>query len=65
MTITFKECIGGQYIKQWPNWIGVIPNIGDKIILHYGDNAEEEEHYFVTARAIDGTKPDNIDIYVS
>ena len=29
---------GYKYLKSWPNWSGEIPQIGDVVILHFGDN---------------------------
>ena len=48
------------YIKQWPNWTGVAPQIGDHIALHFGDYNEEERIYKVTDRLISGTIPDKV-----
>ena len=48
------------YIKQWPNWTGVVPQIGDTIALHFGDYNEEERIYKVTDRLISGTTPDKV-----
>ena len=54
----------GKPIKQWPNWTGNIPLVGDFVVLHYGDYGEEEVQYRVLKRQIDGMKPDNINLYV-
>lgn len=59
MTLTFYS---GIYLKQWPNWTGVIPQIGDTVLLHRGDNNEEEYVYHVVGRTISGTDPDSIRI---
>ena len=59
MTINFYS---GIFLKTWPNWSGEIPQIGDTVWLHFGDNNEEEEKYNVVGRTIDGTKPDTIRI---
>lgn len=57
MTIAFYS---GIFIKTWPNWSGEIPQIGDTVLLHFGDNNEDEEKYNVVGRTLDGTKPDMI-----
>ena len=62
--ISFYDNNTGKYIKQWPNWSGVVPALGDEIVLHYGDNNEEERPYLVRHRVIDGTKSDNVKIYI-
>lgn len=62
--ISFYDSNTGKYIKQWPNWSGVVPALGDVVVLHYGDNNEEERPYLVKYRVIDGTKPDNVKIYI-
>ena len=59
MTINFYS---GIFLKTWPNWSGVIPQIGDTVWLHFGDNNEEVYEYNVVGRIIDGTKPDSIQI---
>ena len=50
----------GEFIKQWPNWTGVVPAVGDMVVLHFGDYKEEECIYSVRLRVIDGTRPDLI-----
>ena len=37
MYIEFRHREGG-YIKQWPNWTGEIPMVGDIVVIHYGDD---------------------------
>lgn len=61
MTIHFYS---GSYIKSWPNWSGVIPQIGDTVLLHFCDNNEEEMRYYVVGRVISGTSPDSIVIHL-
>ena len=61
--ISFYDCTG-KYIKQWPNWSGVVPALGDVVVLHYGDNNEEERPNQVRLRVIDGTKSDSVEIYI-
>lgn len=63
MTIEFRTR-DFSYIKQWPNWTGVIPVIGDTIILHFGDYNEKAETYRVEDRHISGTEPDKIIICI-
>ena len=62
--ISFYENGTGKFIKQWPNWSGVVPAVGDMVVLHYGDDNEEEYTYTVRLRVIDGTRPDRIDLYI-
>ena len=62
--ISFYDSNTGKYIKQWPNWSGVVPAIGDVVVLHDGDNNEEERPYQVKYRVIDGTKSDSVKIYI-
>lgn len=62
--ISFYDSNTGKYIKQWPNWSGVVPALGDVVVLHYGDNNEEERPYLVRHRVIDGTKPAIVKIYI-
>lgn len=64
MTIEFID-LGGTYIKQWPNWNeNLIPQKGDCVILHYGDNNQEKSFYAVHNRVIDGTNPDKVVVVV-
>ena len=62
--LSFYNSNTGKYIKQWPNWSGVVPTVGDVVVLHYGDNNEEKCPYLVKYRVIDGTKSDNVKIYI-
>ena len=48
------------YLKQWYNWTGEIPQKGDIVVLHYGDNNEFHDEYEVLFRKISGTEPDKI-----
>ena len=59
MTIEFRDK-QGNYIKQWPNWTGVVPMRDDHVLLHFGDNNEKETEYMVTSRGISGTEPDKV-----
>lgn len=62
--ISFYENGTGKFIKQWPNWTGVVPAVGDMVVLHYGDDNEEEYTYMVRLRVIDGMRPDHIGLYI-
>lgn len=59
MTIEFRDK-NGNYIKQWPNWSGEIPQKGDTVVLHFGDENEERKEYDVLYRKISGTEPDKV-----
>ena len=63
--IHFKKAGSGDYIKDWPNWTGVVPAFPDLVVLHYGDDNEEEKRYRVEGREISGTEPDDVTIYLS
>lgn len=63
ITITFYNFQNNEYIKQW-YWFGVIPVVGDYVVLHFGDCNEEEATYKVMKRVINGLKSDSIDLYV-
>lgn len=63
-TIEFKDAIRREYIKQWPNWDGIIPVVGDVVVLHFGDYNEIEEEYEVIARRIYGDDSDKIILFV-
>ena len=62
--ISFYENGTGKFIKQWPNWSGVVPAVGDMVVLHFGDDNEEERAYTVILRVIDGTRPDYISLFI-
>ena len=62
--ISFYDDGTGEFIKQWPNWTGVVPGVGDMVVLHFGDYKEEECIYSVRLRVIDGTRPDLIKLYI-
>jgi hypothetical protein len=62
--ISFFDDITCEFIKQWPNWTGVVPAVGDVVVLHFGDYNEESLPYAVCLRVIDGTKPDFIKIFI-
>ncbi|MBR3647099.1 MAG: hypothetical protein IKN59_01745 [Paludibacteraceae bacterium] len=62
--INFYESGTCEFIKQWPNWTGVVPAVGDVVVVHFGDNNEKLCLYTVCRRIIDGTKPDYIKIFI-
>ena len=41
-----------------------MPAVGDMVVLHYGDDNDEERTYTVRLRVIDGTRPERIDLYI-
>lgn len=52
-----------NFVKQW-SWEDrkPIPNKGDTMLIHFGDNNEEEYRVNVLHREFDGTRPDVIRI---
>lgn len=63
MTIEFQS-ITGDYIKQWPNWTGVVPIAGDVVLLHFGDYNEIVKEYEVVKRYISGTDYDKVILHI-
>ena len=60
MTIIINDC-NGHYTKTWYNWDGrMIPQVGDILIIHFGDNNEVARQVKVIARVFDGTRPDMV-----
>lgn len=59
------ECSEREYLRDWVNWSGEVPNRGDIVLIHFGDNNEKEYKYRVIGRIIDGRKPDDVVIVVS
>jgi len=51
----------GKYVKGW-QWEEKkpIPNKGDTMLIHFGDNNENEYRVNVLRREFDGTRPDVI-----
>ena len=62
--INFYENSTGKFIKQWPNWTGEVPAVGDMVLLHFGDDNEEECENIVKLRVIDGTRPEYVKIFI-
>ena len=62
--ISFYDDGTGEFIKQWPNWTGVVPVMNDLVALHFGDYNEEESIYSVRLRVIDGKKTDLVKLYI-
>ena len=58
------NCGEFNYLKDWVNWTGEIPLRGDVVLMHFGDYNEHEEKYRVMSRVIDGTSPDDINVFV-
>lgn len=60
MTIIINDC-DGLYTKTWHNWDDrMIPQVGDILIIHFGDNNERAHQVKVIARIFDGTRPDMV-----
>ena len=55
----------GTYIKQW-QWLDnmPIPQVGDTLLLHFGDFNEDECKVNVTQRIFSGTRPSVICLVV-
>lgn len=62
--INFYDDGTGEFIKQWPNWIGVVPAENDIVVLHFCDDNEEKCFYEVRLRVIDGIQPNLIKLYI-
>ena len=52
-----------NFVKQWP-WEDrkPIPNKGDTILIHFGDDNDEEYRVNVLHREFDATRPDVVRI---
>ena len=59
ITIEFRTT-EGYYIKQWPNWYGPIPTMGDHIWMHFGDDHLEVEEFAIDYCIIDDEEPDKL-----
>ena len=53
------------YLRDWVNWTGEVPMIGDCVLIHFGDDNEKEYKYRVVGRVFDGRYSEDIDIIVS
>lgn len=60
MTIIINDC-DGLYTKTWHNWDDrMMPQVGDILIIHFGDNNERAHQVKVIARVFDETRPDMV-----
>ena len=60
MTIIINDC-DGLFAETWNNWDDrMIPQVGDNIIIHFGDYNEDAQQAKVIARVFDGTRPDMV-----
>ena len=60
MTIIINDC-DGLYTKTWYNWDrNIVPQVGDILIIHFGDYNEIAQQATVIARVFDGTRPDMV-----
>lgn len=60
MTIIIND-FNGHYTETWRNWDGrMIPQTGDTLIIHFGDNNERSHQVKVIARVFDETRPDMV-----
>ena len=72
LLIEFRKLVGGTCTNQeaehwrhyWHNWSGVVPEKGDVVLLHFGDDNEQEERFVVCGRAISGTEPNKVVVFV-
>ena len=54
MTI-INDC-NGHYTKTWHNWDrNIVPQVGDILLFHFGDDNEITQQATVIARVFDGT----------
>ena len=60
MTIIINDC-NGHYTKTWHNWDrNIVPQVGDILIIHFGDDNEIAQQATVIARVFDGTRQDMV-----
>lgn len=60
MTIIINDC-DGCYTKMWHNWDrNIVPQVGDTLLIHFGDDNEVTQQVKVIARVFDGTRPDMV-----
>ena len=60
MTIIINDC-NGHYTKTWHNWDDRhIPQVGDWLIIHSGDNKDVAKQAKVIARIFDEARPDMV-----
>lgn len=59
-----EECNEKKYLRDWVNWDGEVPMTEDCVLIHFGDENEEEYKYRVVGRVIDGRRSEDIDIIV-
>ena len=60
MTIIINDC-KDRYTKTWHNWDDrPIPQIGDTLIVHFGDDNKIAQACKVIGRVFDGTRPDMV-----
>ena len=49
-------------ICLWKNWSGVIPRIGDTVLLQFGEHKEIEKPFAVIGRTVSEIAPDKVEI---
>jgi len=60
MTIIINDC-NGHYTKTWCNWDNrMIPQVGDILIIHFGDNNDAAQQVKVIARIFDEIRLDMV-----
>ena len=65
MTVNIEAINPRRFIKQWPNMpTSLIPQIGDKLVVNFGDDNEVKYEYKVVYREIDGKNTDVIFVHV-
>ena len=58
-------CAGKQFLKSWWNWTGVIPQKDDIVLLHWGNNSEEEDAWKVIGRSISGKNEKSLSLFLT
>lgn len=53
-----------ELVDLWVAWSGVIPSVGDNILVRVGDYKEIPVMLTVIERRIDGTKPNKLILVV-
>lgn len=53
-----------EYVETWINWQGVVPSVGDTIVVSLGDFREIPVNRPVLERIIDGKRPSMVTLII-